>query len=498
MAAVADVVLAVLGQADPVFGGTGLIVALSILLALLILLPKVHRHKMAVPVWLLVAHVFTAGLLFILPPGYVEQRIVIVVAAFLLLASLGRGAFLLLVDTFWNRRSRNALPQILRDVLQAALFFVIGLLVLRAAGVEPGSLLTTSALLTAVIGLSLQETLGNLFAGLAIQAQRPFDVDDWIQFDETHVGRVLEINWRATRVLTIEQVEIIVPNGTLAKAPIQNFSRPTKIVRRMVEIVAPYSAPPIQVRNRLFTAVRDTPGVLASPSPTIIVRNFTDRGVAYDVRYFIDDYETRDIIDGAVRERLWYALERAQLTIPFPTRRIEFAVPESGESRPVESDAKALIAQSEMFRQLAPEDAQELVKGTTHRLYAPEERIVRQGEGGTEMFIVERGRVGVTLKGHPRAALGELGPGEFFGEMSLLTGDVRSADVVALEETQVLVLGRDAIAPLLEKNPDLMNHISQVLAQRTQSLRDTAQIAAKGEAPSEQEFLTKIRDFFKL
>src|SRR5690606_39397019 len=112
--------------------------------------------------------------------------------------------------------------------------------------VEPASLLATSALLTAVIGLSLQETLGNLFAGLAIQAERPFEVNDWIQFDEHRhrVGRVVEINWRATKVETSDRVILTVPNGVLARAPIMNFSRPTALVRRSVYVDAPFDAPP--------------------------------------------------------------------------------------------------------------------------------------------------------------------------------------------------------------------------------------------------------------
>src|SRR5690606_13193402 len=151
-------------------------------------------------------------------------------------------------------------------------YAAVALVVLRAAGVELGSLLTTSALLTAVIGLSLQDTLGNLFAGLAIQAQQPFEVGDWIQHDPTDqetMGRVVEINWRATRVLTVDNVEVTIPNGALARASIRNFSRPTAEVRRSVTITVAAHVPPNEVHRLFAEAVAGTPGVLSHPAPDV-------------------------------------------------------------------------------------------------------------------------------------------------------------------------------------------------------------------------------------
>src|SRR5690606_81842 len=155
--------------------------------------------------------------------------------------------------------------------------------------VEPGSLLATSALLTAVLGLSLQDTLGNMFAGLAIQAERPFELGDWIQYDSTteHIGEVTEINWRATRLLTLDRVLITVPNGSLAKSSIRNFSRPQPVTRRSTTIWAPYNVSPHRVQRALTQAAQETPGVLAEPPASVITRAFSERGVEYSVRYFI-------------------------------------------------------------------------------------------------------------------------------------------------------------------------------------------------------------------
>ncbi len=218
------------------FSGAGPLVAAGLWFTLVLLVPRAERWKARAPFFALVASLALMLLDAAIPERILGRNFHRFSAQFLLLASIGRSGFIVLADVLWSQRRARPLPKILRDVMQGLVFALVGLLVLRAAGVEPGSLLTTSALLTAVLGLSLQDTLGNLFAGLAIQAQQPFEVGDWIQFDEhpEHIGRVLEINWRATRILTLTQVEITIPNALAAKAPLVNYSRPNHVVRQDV------------------------------------------------------------------------------------------------------------------------------------------------------------------------------------------------------------------------------------------------------------------------
>ena len=205
-------------------------VGLAALLAALsfVSLPRGERYLVRAPLLLLGAHLVIRWL-----EGQVEQRsldarLLTFFGVVTLLGSMARSAFLLGVMSRVARRFTRPWPRILRDLIQAFLYFGVALIALRAAGVEFGSLLATSALLTAVIGLSLQEPLGNLFAGLALQAQPPFSVGDWVQFADgpNGIGRVLEINWRATHLVTIGEVEVIVPNGVIAKAPLKNFPGP--------------------------------------------------------------------------------------------------------------------------------------------------------------------------------------------------------------------------------------------------------------------------------
>lgn len=318
-----DVVAFFEGSLTP-FGGFGIAVAVLLLLLLRLVVPTGQRRIIRAPLVLLVGHLILIVVLGLMPEpsegegfAHMARRLLRLTALTLLLLSIARATYLAILHAFLRRGKRRSLPGIFRDIIQVAFYAVVALLVLHAAGVEPGSLLTTSALLTAVIGLSLQDTLGNLFAGLAIQAQTPFEVGDWVQFDDdpAHIGEVLEINWRATRLLTIDRVEVTVPNNLLAKAPIRNYSKPTRLVRRKSTILGPYEAPPARVHRLLAEAVVEVDGVRSHPPPDIQTIDFTERGIEYRVRYFIEDFDQREVIDSRVRDRLWYALRRGKSVV---------------------------------------------------------------------------------------------------------------------------------------------------------------------------------------
>lgn len=496
-----------LHRCDPVFSGAGPLIAAAQILAVLLLVPKEERWKTRGPTAALIAAVALTALDAMLPERVFGRTVHRFAAQFLLLASMGRTAFILAVEVLWSNRRVRPLPTIFKDVIQALVYIVVGLLVLRAAGVEPGSLLTTSALLTAVLGLSLQDTLGNLFAGLAIQAQQPFQVGDWIRFDhhDDQVGRVIEINWRATRIMTLSKIEITIPNGLAAKSAVFNYSRPSDLVRQDVKVVVPFSISPDRARTLMLQSVRHTPEVLDVPEPFVVTVDYDERGTIYEVRYFITRFDQRDLISSDVRERIWYALGREGHSIPVPARRVELI--QAADTQATDSSRAVdfryrLLARLDLFAELSPQQLRKLAEYTRHQAYGHEELIVKQGDRSSEMYIVERGQVRIEANIEGAAnphVISVLGRGEFFGEMSMLTGETRAASVIAIEETEVLVLERERFAPLLESNPNLAERISQVLTARRNTLRQ----AQGNSLPSPtsvdpDELLTRIRRFFSL
>src|SRR5262245_47036842 len=224
-----------------VLGAAGLLAALLLAALLRATVPRAQRPPMRAPFVLLGMYgVFSAASL-VLRQGTRARGTFEVLALLAVLLAFGRLLTVFLLDWLIGRRLRQEPPRIVRDVVEAVFAMVAVLVTLRSVGVDPTSLLTTSAGLTAIIGLSLQDTLGNLFAGLALQAQQPFSIGEWIQIDKegTQVGQVVEIAWRATKLRTLEGAELVIPNGMLSRATIVNFSRPTALVRRSVYATVP-------------------------------------------------------------------------------------------------------------------------------------------------------------------------------------------------------------------------------------------------------------------
>ncbi|MEZ4448674.1 MAG: mechanosensitive ion channel family protein [Nannocystaceae bacterium] len=487
-----------------------LAIAAGLVVILRLWLPVDERHELRLPVGLLIVHVVFGGIQLIFGPTGRLASFLEATATFAVMASIGRSGFLLVMDCLLGPKVVRPLPKILREILQGVIYVAVLFIALRAGGVDPTSLLTTSALLTAIIGLSLQDTLGNLFAGLAIQAEHPFEVGDWIQFDddEKHVGRVLEINWRATKLVTLENVLVVVPNGALAKTPLANFNKPTRPAMRSVEVIAPYEVPPQRVHNLLLEALRGLPGVLDEPAPSVLTRAFHERGITYWLRYFIRDFEGRLVIESHVRNRVWYALQRAEIAIPAVRRDVRVYEQSASEEKrhalaEMESHRDAL-ARLDFLAPLPTELLDHLAELVHTRLYTAGEFVFRQGEAGDELYIIQSGEVAISFdtSAGTSVELTRLGPGKFFGEMSMLTDSRRHANVRATMESELLVVGKAALGQILERSPALADTIRKALGDRQEMLQSlTAEVEAlpsdSVKAP-QGVFLGRIRDFFSL
>jgi CRP-like cAMP-binding protein len=349
-----------------------------------------------------------------------------------------------------------------------------------------------------------------MVAGLAIQLQRPFDVDDWIQFDPEmkHIGKVLEINWRATKVITLDLVEVVVPNATLAKSPITNFTKPTSISRRSLYVQVPAAVPPHRVQEAILEALPGSFGAVREPAPSVVTNAFVDGNVEYWVRFFTDMFDQRDRVDGSARDRIWYALARTGIPLASPNRSIQLHEVSSeslarDEANRVLSHQRALES-VEFLRVLSPEQREMLAARGSLRWYVEGEPVVHQGDASTELFIVQSGEVTVqrdAAGGNHGTELARLGPGHFFGEMALMTGEPRNATVRASLPCSLFVIDHASLRDLLARAPDLAEHISRVIAERQAALEAQHVSAADSSANVQErssQLLGRIRKFFSL
>lgn len=486
-------------------GGPLIVVAALLQAAAYALVPPERRVELRRT--LVFAAIFLAmlALTWVTPSRYGTEWIQVVGLGSLLLI-VARSIVVLLTESSLGRWIVPSLPRIVADLLQAALYAAAGLLTLRAAGMEPSSLLTTSALLTAVVGLALQETLGNVFAGLALQLGQPFEIGDWIEIENEpkNAGRVLEVSWRSTRLLTYDDVEIVVPNGAIARGLLRNASKPSPVARRTVLFSANYATAPERVHATVLAAIVQVPRVLDTPEPEVLTMDFASDGITYALRYSTVDHPYALQTDSLVRDRIWHALQRAGIVIPFPQRDVHLIPRDLPAERAAQlRKLEDTLAYVSLFTDLPESLLREMAEGAETRTYARGEWVVRQGEPGDELFVVAGGEVEVwarTADGQ-EMHLARLGVGDFFGEMSLLTGEVRSASVRARDQTTLVVLGHRAMRRVLHAHPELAERLTAMVVARN----DARQVHVRSRAESEQidaderqhQLLRRVRSFFE-
>ena len=433
---------------------------------------------------------------------------------FLTLFTLAYGGFkvveVLVLDLLPGRSGPRQAPAILRDVVAAVVGGFILVVLLRASfGVDVAALVATSAALSIVLGFALQETLANLFAGLALMLERPFEPGDWIQMGKL-TGQVQEVSWRAVRLKLMRQEDyLVVPNSVVAKSEIVNMSQPLPMHGHVLEINAPYAEPPGRVREVLVEAALDVAGVLRDPRPKARVARFESSVIVYQIVYYLDDYPRIDDLQGEVLSRCWYAFRRHGITLPFPSTDVFLrdAVKVAGDARAAEVDrVAAMLAGVEFLEALTSEQLERLASESISVPYPVGGAVVRQGDEGDSLFLVASGRVEVSVRapgGGSDRPLATLGPGDYFGEMSLLTGAPRSATIRAVKETSLVVLRKEALRPLLVADPMVLERLSKTLARRQAERDDAISRAASAEyegpgADRASQLLTRMRRFFGL
>jgi small-conductance mechanosensitive channel/CRP-like cAMP-binding protein len=405
------------------------------------------------------------------------------------------GLINLVVITFLNPLREDRVPARYPAILQD--FIVIGLLVLVATLVFQDKLLTTSAVSAVVLGFALQDTLGNAFAGLAIQSEKPFHIGHWIRVGEFE-GRVAEVTWRATKLRTKSGNFVVVPNNIVSKDAITNYSEPATTVRVEVEVGASYLVSPGAVKSAIGEALANSSCVLKAPAPDVVLAAFDSSAINYRVRFWIDDFERDEVARDEVRTNIYYAFARHGIEIPWPIQ-VQYER-EWVETDPRErmSERSRLLAGVDLFAGLDNETLAEMATATRARTYGNDEAIVRQGDPGESMFIVGSGRAVVVLE-PDRREVATIEAGGYFGEMSLLTGDPRTATVLARGDTLVFEINADLFRRLGATDPQAVERVGIAAAARRVELdkvRATAMGQAVADAPA--TFMERMRRFLRL
>ncbi len=424
----------------------------------------------------------------------------VLAATIVLYCAVARLVFYILIDVWLTRRMKFPLPRITRDVALVVIFAVIVIILLhKKGGVNLASLLTTSAVLTMVIGLALQDTLGNLFSGLALQTEKLFQIGEWISFRE-HVGQVVGMTWKSTLIKTLENELVYIPNNVISKEIVKNYSRPEPKHVAYLEIGVEYGSPPNKVRDVILDVLSEHPKVLKVPPPQVRLISFGDFAITYQVRFWNDDFGGEKLLKAELMNMVWYAFKRSGVRIPFPIRDVQLRHIEERKERAAHEELKReFIGSLKKIPVLAPlpsEDVDVLASRVSFEVFGNGEAIVHQGEEGDSMYVIHRGCCDVLLEDDGRRHVATLKDGDFFGEMSLLTGERRTATVVAKGDAEVFVIDKCSFGEIIKAHPAISETLGQALVKRQAGL---AAKQGRKEEPSPSatsQLVSKIKSFF--
>jgi small-conductance mechanosensitive channel/CRP-like cAMP-binding protein len=388
-------------------------------------------------------------------------------------------------------RLPDRFPTIVQDAIGIGLFALVATLILQ------DRIFATSAVGAVVIGLALQETLGNLFAGLAVQIEKPFRVGQWVNIAGKD-GLVTEVTWRSTKIKTKPGNFVIVPNSALARDTITNYSEPTDETRIEVEVGASYDAPPNFVKATIIAAVKDEPLILSRHSPEVLIVDFAASAITYRIRVWTREFALDEVIRDRVQSAVYYAFRRSGIVIPYPIQ-VNMLQGELAPAAPDRAAVETTLRGVAIFSALSDAQYTELAQAATLRLYAAREVVVRQSEAGSSMFVVATGEVSVTLE-PSGTEVAHLGPGDHFGEMSLLTGEARTATVTAASDSELLEITADAFRRFVLENPAVVEQVSVAVAARAAQLDVHRMTGAPTAAPEEtpQSLIARVRRFLRV
>ena len=368
--------------------------------------------------------------------------------------------------------------KILRDLITLTVITAVTLVVIhRDFRVNLVGLAATSAVITAVIGLAAQETLKNLFAGISLQVDSPFEEGDWIDLGDTH-GVVTSLRLMTTRVRSLDGSITVVPNSRITMEGLRRF-KPQEPVGQTIDLGLDYSLPPRQAIQLLQRTLRTNRKVLRQPTPKVWVKAFADSAITYRLMTWQASALELQQLRSDVLEHIWYSLHRIDQSIPYPIRDIRTGPSQARlpSNDVTQLEKEQLLAASEIFGHLSHEQLTTLASAACCQCFAPGETVVCQGDHGDSLYVVVRGSVDVfktsgntNTLAWPGQHVASLHKKEVFGEMALCTGKSRTASVICKDECVLLEIERKHLQPLLEDHPKILETIGSIVAARQQQL----------------------------
>lgn len=410
-------------------------------------------------------------------------------------------------DFYFEQRKQTPIPHFLREVVALVIFLIALLIVLNVAyhaERELKGVLAGSGIAAIILGFAGQNLFGGIIAGMSLQINRPYKVGDWLQVSE-RFAEVMEINWRSTRLRTNDGIYLDIPNNEIVRQTIVNLHYPTQLHAMRIRVGVDYNAPPNTVKDALIRAASNAEGVQKDPRAKVFLVDFADHAVTYEVKYYMLNHAAYNEVSDAIRTNIWYELKRQRIKIPFPIRTLQLERHAGPVVQEGYAEARAILRNDRLFQCLPDGQLESLLKNSKLDYFGRGEPVIEEGAEGESMFVLLRGTAHVTVaKEGTNIRVGGLRPGDCFGEMSLLTGERRSATVRAVGDCYVMEISKPVMAEVLRDSPQCLEQLSELLARRKM---ENEGILKEAAIPAEQagkareykaSFLKRLRAVFEL
>lgn len=343
-------------------------------------------------------------------------------------------------------------------------------------------MLATSGVIAIILGLALQSTLGDVFSGIVLSFSRPYRPGDWINIDGGTEGRVIEMNWRATHILTGRRDLAIVPNSSIAKAKIVNVSSPSGIHGITVTIAVDSNTPPSASVEVFERAIVNCRAIVLAPAPAIAIKAIGRRGTEYDITFFVEDLAASMRAQNELLDLMYRHLAVDGIELASPGN--ELWPPAVARVAPVRSRPERVLELVEFLRPLTSSDRSLIAAKLRPRWHEQGDTLLEPHTMLQSLFIVGSGVLSVTDEGGESGTeIVRLGPGDHFGEISILTGSASAVKITALTAASVYALTKEELSPILEAMPEVSRGLSRTLVQRQAIVKESDGAEPEHSAP---------------